>query len=230
MGTFHSGKSELHGITVVVDTKGAKVFVGRCEDMDEATVILLDADEHEDGTGGKSKQQYVERAAKFGVWKKHEKLVIPRAEVASVHRLGEVFQAVHSGTVANAVRPAEPVAAQPVPSPAASKDAHTIVTLTPKAQDEVRRLLGDEKPGAGLRLSVKGGGCSGLVYKLEFDMKKVGDVDIPYAGFSLFMDKKSTIYLRGITLDHQKGLQGKGFVFHNPNASNTCGCGESFSV
>jgi len=231
MGTFHNDKSELHGITVVVDTKGAKVFVGRCDDMDDASVILLDADEHEDGKGGKSKQQYVERAAKFGVWKKHERLVIPRAEVASVHRLGEVFQAVHGGTVANAVQPAAKVIAEPKPAaPPVTKDANTIVTLTPNAQVEVKRLLGDEKPGAGLRLSVKGGGCSGLVYKLEFDAKKDGDVEIPYAGFSLFMDKKSTIYLRGITLDHQKGLQGKGFVFHNPNASNTCGCGESFSV
>ena len=253
MGTFHHDKSELHGITVVVDTKGPKVFVGRCDDMDDSNVILLDADEHEDGKGGKSKQQYVERAAKFGVWKKHDRLVIPRGDVSSVQRLGEVRAAFGGNSKTQTANGKQTENSKPqmekkiigerqtTPNPPApfpkregvattSGNGNTIVTLTANAQAEVRRLLGEEKPGAGLRLGVKGGGCSGLVYKLEFDAKKEGDVEISYDGFSLFMDKKSTIYLRGITLDHQKGLQGKGFVFHNPNATNTCGCGESFSV
>ena len=90
MGTFHQDKSELHGITVVVDTDGPEIFVGRCDDMDDEKVILLDVDVHRDGDGGKSKEEYVRRAAKFGVWKKHDHLVVDRARVTSVRRLGEI--------------------------------------------------------------------------------------------------------------------------------------------
>ena len=90
MGTFHSHKGELHGITVVVDTAGEKIFVGRCDEMDEDRVILLDVDEHTDGDDGRSKDEYVARAAKFGIWKKFDRLVIPRREVTSVRRLGEL--------------------------------------------------------------------------------------------------------------------------------------------
>ncbi len=90
MGTFHSHKGDLHGITVVVDTAGEKIFVGRCDEMDEDRVILLDVDEHSDGDDGRSKDEYVARAAKFGIWKKFDRLVIPRREVTSVRRLGEL--------------------------------------------------------------------------------------------------------------------------------------------
>jgi hypothetical protein len=90
MGTFHQNKSPLHGITVVVDTTGPEVFVGRCDDEDERGIVLDDADVHRDGEGGRSKQQYVERAARFGVFKKHDRLFIPRERVASVRRLGEL--------------------------------------------------------------------------------------------------------------------------------------------
>lgn len=90
MGTFHHGRSELHGITVVVDTRGPKVFVGRCDDLDEHEVILLDADVHEDGANGRSKNDWVREAARWGVWKKMDRVVIPRAEVASVVRLGDI--------------------------------------------------------------------------------------------------------------------------------------------
>jgi hypothetical protein len=90
MGTFHQNKSPLHGITVVVDTTGPEVFVGRCDDENERGIVLDDADVHRDGEGGRSKQQYVERAARFGVWKKHDRLFIPRERVASVRRLGEL--------------------------------------------------------------------------------------------------------------------------------------------
>jgi len=90
MGTFHHGKSELHGITVVVDTTGAKVYVGRCEDMDESAITLLDVDVHEEVAGGRSKSEYLERAAKFGVWKKHERFVVPMTEVSTVKRLGQL--------------------------------------------------------------------------------------------------------------------------------------------
>lgn len=90
MGTFHQNKSPLHGITVVVDTTGEEILVGRCDDEDERGIVLHDVDVHRDGEGGRSKQQFVERAARLGVWKKHDRLFIPRQRVASVRRLGEL--------------------------------------------------------------------------------------------------------------------------------------------
>jgi iron-sulfur cluster assembly protein len=109
--------------------------------------------------------------------------------------------------------------------------SESLVTLTDAASIEVRRLVGlDENTGKGLRLGIKGGGCSGLSYVLEFTEDREGDTILSMEGFSVFLDRKSTIYLQGITLDHQGGLTGKGFVFHNPAATNTCGCGESFSL
>ena len=90
MGTFHHDKSELHGITVVVDTAGPEIYVGRCDDMDDERVVLLDADVHRDGDGGRSKDEYIRQAARFGVWKKHAHLVLDRQSVTSVRRLGEV--------------------------------------------------------------------------------------------------------------------------------------------
>lgn len=90
MGTFHSNKHELHGITVVVDTDGPEIYVGRCDDMDEDRVILLDVDVHHDGEGGRSKDQYVAKAALYGVFKKHPHLVLDRRRVMSVRRLGDI--------------------------------------------------------------------------------------------------------------------------------------------
>lgn len=106
-----------------------------------------------------------------------------------------------------------------------------LVNLTPAAVAEVRRLLTlPENAGKGLRLGIKGGGCSGLSYVLEFTEAEEHDTHLPFEDFEVLLDRKSTIYLSGITLDHQAGLQGKGFVFQNPHATNTCGCGESFSL
>lgn len=90
MGTFHDDKHELHGITVVVDTDGPEVFVGRCDDMDAERVILLDVAVHRDGDDGRSKDEYVRRAADLGVWPEHRRLVVPRQRVQSIRRLGEV--------------------------------------------------------------------------------------------------------------------------------------------
>ncbi len=104
-----------------------------------------------------------------------------------------------------------------------------LVELTQSAEDEVRRLLA-EGGQPGLRLGIKGGGCSGLSYRLEFTEQRDGDTVLEFAGFKVFLDPKSTLYLSGVTLDFQSGLQGRGFVFENPQASNSCGCGESFSL
>jgi hypothetical protein len=90
MGTFHSDKGDLHGITVVVDTKDAAVYIGRCWEMNDQEIVLLDVDEHENGRDGLSKEEFIRQAAKVGVWKKHDRVVVPRSAVASVVRLGDV--------------------------------------------------------------------------------------------------------------------------------------------
>ncbi|MBI1317626.1 MAG: iron-sulfur cluster assembly accessory protein [Candidatus Hydrogenedens sp.] len=106
-----------------------------------------------------------------------------------------------------------------------------LITATEAAIAELKNLLSTESADkAGVRLGVKGGGCSGFSYVLDFDDPREGDNVVEQDGVSFFMDKKSTIYLKGILLDYAKGLQGKGFQFRNPNATSTCGCGESFSV
>ena len=111
-------------------------------------------------------------------------------------------------------------------------DTNALVTITEKAQAEIRTIFERDKNDGegGLRLGVIGGGCSGLSYQMEFSDRRPDDSVIECEGFTVFLDPKSTIYLKGITLDFQDGLQGRGFVFGNPNATNTCGCGESFNV
>lgn len=107
-----------------------------------------------------------------------------------------------------------------------------IISLTNAALLEVKRLLnvqGIEE--GGLRLGVKGGGCSGLSYTINFD-DKIGQYDQVYEidGIKVIVDAKSAIYLQGTQLDYQKDLMGGNFKFLNPNANKTCGCGESFSA
>jgi len=106
-----------------------------------------------------------------------------------------------------------------------------VVSLTEAAEKEVARLLTeDTRPGLGLRLGVKGGGCSGLSYVVDFDTQKENDKVQSVAGFQVFVDPKSSLYLKDTQLDFRGGINGSGFIFQNPNATNTCGCGESFSV
>jgi iron-sulfur cluster assembly protein len=110
--------------------------------------------------------------------------------------------------------------------------ADRLIVVTERAQREIRGIFERERPGecAALRLGVIGGGCSGLSYEMQFDQRRDTDQVLEFEGFAVVLDPKSSIYLKGITLDFQDGLKGKGFVFSNPNATNTCGCGESFSV
>lgn len=107
-----------------------------------------------------------------------------------------------------------------------------IIDITPKALEQIGKIIeGQQKgPETGVRLGVVGGGCSGLSYKIDFDQAKDKDNVLEFNGVRVLVDLKSAIYLKGVTLDFEDGLQGKGFVFKNPNATNTCGCGESFSV
>ncbi len=108
----------------------------------------------------------------------------------------------------------------------------SLITITAKALDEIRTISQNENPDGnkGLRLAVTGGGCSGLSYKIEFGEEKPKDNILNFGGVRVLVDPKSLIYLKGIVLDFKDGLNGKGFSFDNPNAKNTCGCGESFSV
>jgi iron-sulfur cluster assembly protein len=108
-----------------------------------------------------------------------------------------------------------------------------MITVSNNAKEHVLQLMKDDnKPeGSFIRVGVEGGGCSGLSYKLEFDtIPKEGDQKFEDKGITVVVDKKSFLYLIGTELDYSGGLNGKGFVFNNPNASRTCGCGESFSV
>lgn len=106
-----------------------------------------------------------------------------------------------------------------------------MIALSPSAIKEIKRLLAEkEQKDVGLRVGVKGGGCSGLSYLLNFDAKHEGDNVFEFEGTRVFVDPKSLLYLEGMTLDFSDSLQGRGFKFVNPNASKTCGCGESFSV
>jgi iron-sulfur cluster assembly protein len=107
-----------------------------------------------------------------------------------------------------------------------------MILVTEKAKDRIEKLLREEgKPEANVRVSVKGGGCSGLMYDLTFDDRiQQADQIFEDKGIKILVDKKSLLYLLGTTLDFSDGLNGKGFQFINPNATRTCGCGESFAV
>lgn len=107
-----------------------------------------------------------------------------------------------------------------------------MLTVTDAAKKQALRLMDDEqKNGFFIRVGVQGGGCSGLMYQLTFDNEEQeGDMAFENNGVKVVVDKKSYLYLVGTTLDFSGGLNGKGFVFQNPNADRTCGCGESFSV
>ena len=107
-----------------------------------------------------------------------------------------------------------------------------MITVTDSAKKQAIRLMEDEgQDGYFIRVGVEGGGCSGLMYQLEFDNKETeNDKSFENNGIKVVVYKKSFLYLVGTTLDFSGGLNGKGFVFVNPNADRTCGCGESFSI
>ena len=90
MGTFHSDAHELHGITCVVDTTGPLVIVGRVDHEEAGGLVMLDADVHEEAPDGPSKIEWVAKAAKFGHWPRHPRVVVPLADVASIRRLGDL--------------------------------------------------------------------------------------------------------------------------------------------
>jgi len=107
-----------------------------------------------------------------------------------------------------------------------------MIKISDKAKNEAVRLMEAEgNPNMFIRVGVTGGGCSGLMYNLDFDDKILSeDKEFEDNGIKIVLDNKSLLYLVGTELDFSGGLNGKGFVFVNPNASRTCGCGESFSI
>jgi len=106
------------------------------------------------------------------------------------------------------------------------------IALTERALAEVRNIMQEKNVPAeyGLRVGVQGGGCSGMSYLLGFDKPKDSDEIYNLDGLNLIMDKKHAMYVLGMEVDFQDGLNARGFVFSNPQAKSTCGCGSSFSA
>ncbi len=109
-----------------------------------------------------------------------------------------------------------------------------MIEITPTANEEITRLIesGEKGEATGMRLFVKGGGCAGLSYGMDFveepeETDKIVDLEGQY---KLFIDKKSYLFLNGVVVDFKESLMGRGFTFENPNATGGCGCGTSFSV
>jgi iron-sulfur cluster assembly protein len=106
-----------------------------------------------------------------------------------------------------------------------------MVSVTPKAVEKIREAFAREGVSGGLRLGVLGGGCSGLSYQFKFDPKpRATDNVLSFDDVQVFIDPKSLVFLDGMTLDWQDSLIHSGFVFENPNATKSCGCGTSFSA
>jgi iron-sulfur cluster assembly protein len=109
-----------------------------------------------------------------------------------------------------------------------------MITITKQAKEKAIQLMSDSGHDTSthfIRVGVKGGGCSGLSYDLDFDSEnKPGDQVFENDGIKIVCDKKSLLYLIGTELDYSDGLKGKGFEFKNPNAQRVCSCGESFAV
>jgi iron-sulfur cluster insertion protein len=105
-----------------------------------------------------------------------------------------------------------------------------MVTLTSSAAEHLKELVAEEGPGAGLRLQVIPGGCSGFEYALSLGAPEDGDEVIEDAGATVIVDRFSVPYLLGAQVDYEENFQGAGFVINNPNASASCGCGKSFTA
>ena len=106
------------------------------------------------------------------------------------------------------------------------------VNFTDGAIHELRKIIAEKnlEAGAGLRLGVEGGGCAGISYQLDFGQKKDNDLEFSVFEIPVFMNKAHSLYLAGMEVDYQDGLNARGFTFLNPNASSTCGCGSSFGI
>ncbi|NBC86080.1 MAG: iron-sulfur cluster assembly accessory protein [Bacteroidetes bacterium] len=109
--------------------------------------------------------------------------------------------------------------------------ANAPIEMSSTAAQEIRKIMRTKKipDGYGLRVGVKGGGCSGMSYVLGFDKQREHDSEFDIDGIPVFMDKRHGLYLMGTMIDYHDGLDARGFTFDNPNATETCGCGASFA-
>lgn len=107
----------------------------------------------------------------------------------------------------------------------------TTVTISPSALDELKRLSSEQADAQkALRIGVKGGGCSGLTYIMDFDAPTDSDEIFDFDGLKVAVNRAQALYLVGTVLDFEQGLNNRGFTWSNPNAKDTCGCGTSFSI
>jgi iron-sulfur cluster assembly protein len=123
-----------------------------------------------------------------------------------------------------------PDTASPTTSDASTQDAP--IQISPNAAKEIRKIIQKKNipEGYGLRVGVKGGGCSGMSYVLGFDKEREKDRVFEIDGITVYMDKRHGLYLMGTTINYHDGLNARGFTFENPNATETCGCGASFAA
>lgn len=126
----------------------------------------------------------------------------------------------------------EATTTQPLTTPAHLGMESNPIVLTPKAVEMVKSAMSQEGiADHGIRVGVVGGGCSGFQYSMDFEKAGTeGDMTFEQEGIKFFVDPMSSMYLQGVTIDYVQGLQGAGFKFENPNAKQTCGCGQSFSA
>ena len=106
------------------------------------------------------------------------------------------------------------------------------IRLSARAAEEIAKIMDTKQipEGYGLRVGVRGGGCSGMSYLLGFDKKREHDLEFEVEGVTVYLDRRQGLYLMGTTVDYHDGLNARGFTFENPNATQTCGCGSSFSA
>jgi len=117
-------------------------------------------------------------------------------------------------------------------APATKTSSDTPIDISTNAAQEIRKIVRKKNipDGYGLRVGVKGGGCSGMSYVLGFDKKREKDKEFEIDGITVYMDKRHGLYLMGTTINYHDGLNARGFTFENPNATETCGCGASFAA
>jgi hypothetical protein len=172
-----STRDPLHGMTVVVQV-GDKVHVGKCHKLTRDVVLLQNGDVHSEGQDGLSIDDYLQRTAKFGVWGKHDQIILPTADVSSIKPLREYY-----GQAGQAAGESVDTTLPDMGESPAGADRTDVentdrpVQVTDVAAAEIRRLIDlENRTDEGLRLAVTGGGCSGMVYKVEFDKSRENDV------------------------------------------------------
>jgi iron-sulfur cluster assembly protein len=117
-------------------------------------------------------------------------------------------------------------------SPSDTSSQASPIQISPNAAREIRKIIRKKNipDGYGLRVGVKGGGCSGMSYVLGFDKEREKDRVFDIDGITVYMDKRHGLYLMGTVINYHDGLDARGFTFENPNATETCGCGASFAA